>query len=88
MKFPRRPGPGWKDYELNPVWEHVSGLRVHSLGGVRFPDGEMQFADTPEKRSELNRAIAEQGNPRRGLMVWGLAILAERQRAGTAPPAS
>src|ERR1035441_7597262 len=38
-RFPRRPGMGWKAYEAAPVWEHVSGIRVHSLGSCRLADG-------------------------------------------------
>jgi hypothetical protein len=72
-RFPRRPGPGWKEYEA--VWEHASGIRVHSLGCCRLADGSIINGEHWPECLNLWEAIREQGNTRRrGLMVWALAI--------------
>ena len=39
-----RPGSGWK-HLAGPVWEHASGVRVHSGGLVKFPDGRSTFCN-------------------------------------------
>jgi len=72
--FPRRPGNGWTDLGPAPVWKHTSGIRVHSLGLCRLPDGTIVDGEAcPESRA-LRRAIEEQGGTRkRGLMVWSLS---------------
>lgn len=76
-RFPRRPGKGWKAYELVPVWEHESGIRVHAGGLCRLKDGTIIYGCHWPESQNLQQAIREQGGTtRRGLMVWGLEIAA------------
>jgi hypothetical protein len=64
-RFPRRPGNGWKAYKLTPVWEHASGVRVHSLGACRLADGTIINGEHWPECLNLWRAIREQGEFRR-----------------------
>lgn len=74
-RFPRRPGSGWKAYEIAPVWEHSTGLRVHEGGLCRLPSGSMVDGERWPECVSLQRAILEQGGTRRrGLMVWALSL--------------
>lgn len=73
----RKPGPGWSRPSLNaPVWDHVSGLRVHSYGLVRMPDGS---TTTAANDPCFWRTIARQGgNRKRGVMVYALELVRGR----------
>lgn len=72
MKFPRKPGPGWS--KLAPmVWEHTSGVRIHTSGLVRLPNREHVFAQNDPHWRDAELAKRQQGGNRRGLMVWALA---------------
>ena len=86
-RFPRRPGKGWKAYEQSPVWEHVSGIRVHALGLCRLKDGTIIDGSRWPESNNLQKAVREQGGTnRRGLMVWGLEAaheIAAIQKHGT-----
>lgn len=85
-RFPRRPGNGWKAYELAPVWEHASGIRIHSIGICRLADGTVINGEHWPECQTLLRAIREQGGTRRrGLMVWALAISSNDKISGEAP---
>jgi hypothetical protein len=69
--FPRKPGPGWK-HVAGSVWEHVTGLRIHTLGLARLPDGK----DARWNWSDEYQACRQQGhNVKRALMVWALSQL-------------
>jgi hypothetical protein len=82
-RFPRRPGNGWKAYTESPVWEHTSGIRVHTAGLLRLPDGTIINGEHWPECKTLWRAIREQGGTRRrGLMVWALAITSNGRGEG------
>lgn len=75
----RKPGNGWHKVSQNaPVWEHKSGLRVHTFGLCRLP-GSKRFLNGGNVYPEiklLDRAIREQGgNRRRGVMVWAMRLM-------------
>lgn len=80
--FPRKPGPGWKRAGLPDVsvWDHVSGVRVHTFGLCRLRSGEfVNGGNIYPAMKLLDRAIREQGgNRRRGAMVWALRLWAEQ----------
>lgn len=67
-----RPGPGWK-YLAGGVYEHVSGVRITLLGGLRLTAPSYRYIsanDWPEI-AELARLIKiNGGNRKRGLMAW------------------
>ena len=70
-----RPGNSWKHLG-GPVWEHISGVRIHTMGVVRLPD--MTFHSDCEwpicQESSLLIRI-NGGNKKRGLMAWALKLL-------------
>ena len=71
----RRPGAGWKRAGLPdvPVWDHVSGIRVHTSGLVTINGVVYSAFQTPEYYAAYWKAIARQGmSRRRGAMVWAL----------------
>ena len=71
MRFPRRPGSGWKLIG-GSVWEHPTGLRIHLLGMARLPDG----TSLPWKWEDEYDAKRQQGyNVKRALMVWAMSLL-------------
>ncbi len=73
-----KPGIGWKQLGQG-VWEHVSGLRIHMLGGVRLPDHRSVWAESWPISQELYKFIRiAGGNRRRGLMMFGLSLLEQR----------
>lgn len=75
IRFPRRPGIGWKKL-CQSVYEHSSGTRIHCLGIVRFPDGSYVFANRWPECRDVARARKEQGGSmKRGLMVYALTLL-------------
>lgn len=68
-----RPGDGWR-HVAGPVWEHASGVRVHSGGLAKFPDGRYLHANKwPECHDAYRMIRANGGNRKRGLMAWALA---------------
>lgn len=67
-----RPGPGWRNV-AGPVWDHVSGIRLHVGGLARLPDGTFISARMWPESQAADRAIRIAGSRRRGLMVWSLA---------------
>ncbi len=71
-RFQRRPGNGWK--HLNgSVWEHATGLRIHTLGLARLPDGRSISWPWHDEWD----AKRQQGyNTKRALMVWALTLIA------------
>ena len=55
-----RPGSGWK-HLAGPVWEHASGVRVHSGGLVKFPDGRYLLANKwPWRNAQIGLRMLEQ----------------------------
>jgi len=68
-----RPGPGWQRAGTAPVYEHSSGLRVHTGGLVRLPNGHIVNGYLWPESSRFWRAVRIcGGNQRRGAMVWAL----------------
>lgn len=65
------------------MYDHVSGIRVHTAGMCQMPDGQFVYGRSwPESRA-LDRAVAEQGgNRRRGVMVWAMRL--HKSRGGEA----
>ncbi len=62
-----KPGPGWHYYGLVPVYEHETGVRVHSAGMYRTPTGditEIPYSDL----SKYRRICA--GKKNRAVMAW------------------
>lgn len=68
-----KPGPGWKQL-ASDVWEHATGVRIHTGGLVRLESGRhielMRFGE-----GERGNALiaANGGNTKRGLMAWALS---------------
>lgn len=70
ITFPRRPGLGWKRLS-GSVWEHSSGIRIHTYGIARLPDGRGASWTSEEEWA----AKRQQGyNTKRALMVWALTV--------------
>ena len=69
-----RPGAGLK-HLAGPVWEHVSGARIHMMGMIRLPDKTRLFL-TNWRESELGRKLIRinGGNKKRGLMAWAVNL--------------
>lgn len=84
--FPRRPGAGWVRCAPHvPVFDHASGIRIHTMGIVILPDGRRLSVVCHIKDMGLAQAVRQQGgNRRRGAMVWGL-LMARDPSAFTAP---
>ena len=74
----RKPAPGWKHLG-GSVWEHVSGIRLHTLGTARLPDGKFIDAGTYPESIRAQRAIRIAGNRKRGLMIWALQVREDSQ---------
>lgn len=72
-----RPGPGWRQNKINTaVWDHYSGMRLHMLGLLRLPNGEMRQANQWPTSHLANGCIrVAGGNRKRGLMVWAMVML-------------
>ena len=67
-----RPGRGWK-YLAGPVWEHVTGTRVHIGGFVKLPNGTFLSANKWPDSMEVDMMIRINGGSRkRGLMSWAM----------------
>ena len=73
----RRPGPGWRqNTNTKAVWDHDSGLRLHMLGMVRLPNGEIRQANQwPTSQLADGCIRVAGGNRKRGLMIWALVML-------------
>ncbi len=55
------------------VWEHATGLRIHTLGLARLPDGKSISWPWNDEYD----AKRQQGyNTKRALMVWALTLIA------------
>lgn len=90
----RRPGPGWRIAIGRPcsptvcgppgdliggVYDHPSGLRIHAAGVLLLPDGELIYGETWPESQLLRHAIRTVGgNRKRGVMVWALRKMEER----------
>ncbi len=70
-----RPGPGWKHLGC-AVYEHSSGMRIHTHGLCRFRGGPFIDGTMWPEWQKLNMAIrVNGGNRRRGVMVWALEYM-------------
>ena len=64
-----RPGPGWK-HIAGPVFEHLSGARIHLSGHIRLPCGDWMSLSNIRDWKEIDAAIRiNGGSVRRGLMA-------------------
>lgn len=67
-----RPGNGWQ-HLAGPVYEHRNGSRVHMLGLVQLPNGEIiNEHKYPECVDAARMIRINGGNRRRGLMAWAM----------------
>jgi len=66
-----KPGKGWMKLGES-VYEHDSGIRVHTYGLLLRADGSWAYGTKWPESQELDRCIRMCGNRRRGVMVWGL----------------
>ena len=73
----RRPGPGWQQNTITKaVWDHDSGMRLHMLGMLRLPNGEIRQANQwPTSQLADGCIRVAGGNRKRGLMIWALVML-------------
>lgn len=77
-----KPGPGWKRLG-GAVYEHTSGNRIHVMGLLRTPAGEMiNGMQWPESQVLTRFVRMAGGNHRRGVMAWAKSIVSH------APPES
>lgn len=68
-----RPGPGWRNLG-SAVWEHDSGIRIHSYGLCRLNNGQFVIGSSwPESRVVSRFVQINGGNRKRGVMAWALA---------------
>jgi hypothetical protein len=75
------PGPGWTRAGIAPVYDHVSGVRVHVTGLCRLASGEMIWGRRWPECQILDRMIRiNGGNRKRGAMAWSLAKAQESPR--------
>ena len=87
--MPRQPGKGWRQTKVKSVWEHETGLRIHVMGNCLFEGHHISGTCWPESK-RLRQCIREQdGNQKRGTMVWALRKYAVfqflRKRANEMP---
>lgn len=73
----RRPGRGWQQNTVTKsIWDHESGMRVHMLGMLRLPNGEIRRANQWPAIQLADMCIrVAGGNRKRGLMIWALVML-------------
>jgi hypothetical protein len=73
----RRPGPGWRQNTITKsIWDHESGMRLHMLGMLRLPNGEIRQANQwPTSQLADGCIRVAGGNRKRGLMIWALVML-------------
>lgn len=65
-----KPGPGWRTYDLSPVCEHDTGVRVtffSSFGMCRNVAGNIKEIKYPEL-SRYRKICG--GNQKRAIMAW------------------
>jgi len=68
-----KPRPGWTACEHHPVWQHATGLRVHSSGCIAFTNKDWIFADYGDNREPFWRWLRiAGGNQKRALMMMAL----------------
>jgi hypothetical protein len=80
-----KPGLGWKIAGYGPaVWDHTSGIRIHTYGICRFPDGRHVIGvNWPESREYYRHVKINGGNRRRGTMSWARSLLNNDERTRT-----
>jgi len=61
-----KPGNGWKHIS-GPVYEHESGVRIHTMGLIKFGVNSHADSSTPEIRRYIR---INGGNTKRGLMAY------------------
>ena len=73
----RCPGPGWRQNTITKsIWDHESGIRLHMLGMLRLPNGEIRQANQwPTSQLADGCIRVAGGNRKRGLMIWALVML-------------
>jgi hypothetical protein len=65
-----KPGPGWRAWTHAPVWQHTSGIRIHSLGCILLPDQGWMVADYGDNCEAFLRWMRiAGGNRTRALMM-------------------
>lgn len=78
----RRPGKGWRQNGHHvAIWDHDSGMRLHLLGLLRLPNGELKSASKwPSSIVATGCIRVAGGNRKRGLMLWALVMLRVRKK--------
>ena len=72
MIFVTRPGLGW-EHVGGAVWDHATGVRIHTSGMCRLPSGEYVVGTEWPTIQRLGRMVRiNGGNRRRGVMAWAL----------------
>ena len=68
-----RPGPGWTHIN-GSVWGHRNGIRIHTLGLIRFP-GDPHYPVRPDMGEWFRLAMVNGGNRKRGLMALAIMLV-------------
>lgn len=69
------PGLGWTKPGIAPVYDHVSGVRIHVAGHCQLPNGSIVVGTRwPESKSLSRFVRINGGNRRRGVMAWALQL--------------
>ena len=69
-----KPGSGWSNVG-GPVWDHVSGIRLHVGGLLRLQNGNHVSSDRwPDSVSADFSIRMAGGNRKRGLMAWAKGV--------------
>lgn len=78
-RIQRKPGHGWTN--IGPVWDHVSGIRIHLGGLVQLPGEDVIYAShwPMVKRWNLHALICG-GNRKRGLMTYAMELNQRKER--------
>lgn len=71
-----KPGLGWIKTMHGSVFDHASGIRIHTGGCLcRFPNGDIVVGVRHPESINLDQNIrVAGGNRKRGVMVWALAL--------------
>ncbi len=79
MKRRIRPGDGWSVVPgCVQVFDHRSGMRLHTLGLLRLSDGSfVRPFEWPTSRLANLCIAACGGNKKRGLMAWAMIASGE-----------
>lgn len=73
--------PGWKRAGAAPVYDHESGVRVHTTGLCRLPGGEFVWGNLWPESQRLDRFVRiHGGNRKRGAMAWALDVFTGAKR--------